>query len=115
MAVFTSKTEYLDGFQKKFTDSNRENGALASYVEKQLTLLDQLVAGISPETFWALTPDILGIDAKLVLLTEMIRFDDFSDDEIIRIVEKDYHFYLKELCGYNLGTKGPHSLVFNVR
>jgi len=115
MTVFTSKTEYLDGFQKKFTDSNRENGALASYVEKQLTLLDQLVAGISPETFWAITPDILGIDAKLVLVTEMMRFDDFSDDEIIRIVEKDYRFYLKELCGYNLGMETKHSLVFNVR
>lgn len=115
MTVFTSKIEYLDGFQKKFTDSNRKNGALASYVEKQLTLLDQLVAGISPETFWTITPDILGIDAKLVLVAEMMRFDDFSDDEIIRIVEKDYRFYLKELCGYNLRMETKHSLIFNVK
>lgn len=115
MTVFTSKTEYLDGFQKKFAESRRANGALAAYVEKQLALLDELVAAISPETFWAITPDILGIDAKLVLVTEMMRFDDFSDNEIIRIVENDYRFYLKELCGYNLGIKAKHSLVFNVR
>lgn len=52
MTVFTSKTEYLDGFQKKFAESHRVNGALAAYVEKQLALLDELVAAISPETFW---------------------------------------------------------------
>ncbi len=52
MTVFTSKTEYLDGFQKKFAESHRANGALAAYVEKQLALLDELVAAISPETFW---------------------------------------------------------------
>lgn len=34
MTVFTSKTEYLDGFQKKFAESRRANGALAAYVEK---------------------------------------------------------------------------------
>jgi hypothetical protein len=115
MTVFTSKAEYLDGFLKKITKSPRVGGTLTSYVEKQLTLLDQLVQTISPETFWAITPDILGVDAKLVLVTEMMRFDDFSDDEIIRIVENDYLFYLKELCGYNLGTEPKHSLVFNVR
>jgi hypothetical protein len=115
LTVFTSKIEYLDGFQKKFTDSNRENGALASYVEKQLTVLEQLVAAISSETFWAITPDILGIDAKLGLVTEMMRFNDFSDDEIIQIAEKNYRFYLKELYGYNLRMETKHSLIFNVK
>lgn len=33
MTVFTSKTEYLDGFQKKFAESHRANGDLAAYVE----------------------------------------------------------------------------------
>jgi len=46
MTVFTSKTEYLDGFQKKFAESHRANGALAAYVERQLALLDELVAAI---------------------------------------------------------------------
>ena len=29
MSVITSKIEYFDGFQKKFTDSNREKGTLS--------------------------------------------------------------------------------------
>lgn len=115
MTVFTSKKEYIEKFQEKLEGSLRANGALAHYVAKQLDQLNCLVQDISQDTFWERIPVILGIDAKLVLITDLMRFDDFTDEEIIRIVEQDYHYYFKELCGYTLGMEAKHSLIFNIK
>ncbi|MFT0132637.1 DUF7006 family protein, partial [Candidatus Enterenecus avicola] len=115
MTVFTSKKEYIEKFQEKLAGSLRANGALAHYVAKQLDQLNCLVQDISQDTFWERIPVILGIDAKLVLITDLMRFDDFTDEEIIRIVEQDYHYYFKELCGYTLGMEAKHSLIFNIK
>lgn len=59
-------------------------------------------------------PKILGLDAKLNLVSELSRFDDFSADEIIRITENDYKTYFKELCGYDLSIEKKNSIIFNV-
>ncbi|HAZ1244834.1 TPA: hypothetical protein J0V22_002711 [Enterococcus faecium] len=76
-----------------------------TYLDSQVEKLNQLIEGISHETFWQVFPKILGIDAKLTLLTELMPFEDFSNEEIIRIVENDYRDYFKELCGYDLRMK----------
>ncbi len=47
----------------------------------------------------------MGIDSKLVLLRELIitiEDFDFSDEEVLKIVEQDYPYYNKELCGYKI-------------
>ncbi|WP_445666856.1 DUF7006 family protein, partial [Enterococcus mundtii] len=59
-------------------------------------------------------PEVLGIDAKLTLIAELIRYDDFSTQEILRLVETDYRTYLKELCGYKRSMDPKHSMIFNV-
>lgn len=56
----------------------------------------------------------LGIDAKLTLLIELVSFENFSNKDIIRIVEDDYKNYFKELCGYDLKIKPKPSMIFNV-
>lgn len=76
--------------------------------------LEQLTAKISQKTFWKIFPEILGVDAKLALLVELLLFDDFTNKEIIQIIESDYKNYFKELCGYDLKTKIEPSMVFTI-
>lgn len=85
------------------------------YLNNQFSRFIELIESISSETFWQVLPEILGIDAKFSLLKDLIAFDDFSDEEIIKITENDYLIYFKELCGYNLKMKTEMSLIFNVR
>lgn len=80
----------------------------------QIRHLNTLVDQISSENFWEVWPKILGIDAKINLVDELINFEDFSSEDILRIVETDYRTYVKELCGYDLSMETKHSMVFNV-
>lgn len=111
MILFETKKDYIDHFKIILTS---DNTVLNTYFNNQVTRLNQLTQEISQETFWQLFPEILGIDAKLTLLTELIQFDEFSNEEILRIVENDYRSYFKELCGYDLITEPKHSMIFNV-
>lgn len=114
MNQLKTKTGYIKQFQEALAQAEPERTTLAAYLDSQVKKLDQLIEGISQETFWQVFPEILGIDAKLTLLTELIPFEDFSNEEIIRIVENDYRDYFKELCGYNLKMKDMPSIIFNV-
>ncbi|TPR55073.1 DUF7006 family protein [Enterococcus sp. OL5] len=79
--------------------------------------LEKLVANISQETFWEIFPKLLGIDARLALLSELVELIeevDLSPQELISWVEKDYTSYNKELCGYNLTSKTNQSFIFCV-
>lgn len=111
---FTTKKDYMKEFQTTLAQEGEEREALKAYLDKQSQKLDQLTAAISQETFWQIFPEILGIDAKLNILTELIPYDDFTNDEIIRIIESDYQNYFKELSGYDLKMKTKPSLIFNV-
>lgn len=91
-----------------------EQEKLEAYCEKHLTEFGQLIEIISKDNFWEVLPKILGLDAKMNLVSELSRFDDFSADEIIRITETDYKNYFKELCGYDLSVEKKNSIVFNV-
>lgn len=104
----------MNQFQQSVDKAGQERIVLKIYLNKQFQKLNQLIETISNETFWQVFPEILGIDAKLTLLTEMISFDDFSNEEIIRIVENDYQDYFKELCGYDLKMKDKYSMIFNL-
>lgn len=88
---------------------------LSDYLQRQFYRLEYLIKMISPETFWADFPEILGVDARLNLLMELVSFEDFSTEEIIRVVENDYRYYFKELCGYNLKMSTQPSMFFTVR
>lgn len=109
-----SNREYTEYFKRKIDGVEKHNCELRKYAEKQIDSLNHLTSMISPETFWQTIPKILGVDAKLTLLVELISYEDFSSDEIIRIVESDYSYYFKELCGYDLSMKTNPSIVFNV-
>lgn len=114
MTQITTKEEYRRIFQKKLARSGSDRANLRPYLENQLQQMNQLTVSISNETFWQVFPKILGIDAKLNLLVELIQFDDFSNNEIVRVIEKDYKNYFKELCGYDLKMKTKPSIIFQV-
>lgn len=116
MRIFQSTEEYIADFYKSIhkIELYQQTEILESYLENQIDLLVESVERISKNNFWEILPQILGIDAKLSLVAELIRFDDFSEEDILRISENDYTTYFKELCGYTLNTKTKHSIVFNV-
>ena len=111
-----TKEYYLKSFEKQLAKSKtkREAPKLYSYMQEQFEQLDRLLREISEDTFWETMPLVLGIDAKLSLLTEVMHLDLLTEEELIRVTEQDYRTYYKELCGYDLSMTPPHSLVFNV-
>lgn len=114
MTKLKTKNDYIKQFQALLDKAGPERKNLTTYLDSQVQKLDQLIESISQETFWQVFPKILGIDAKLALLTELIPFEDFSNEEIIRIVENDYKVYFKELCGYALKMKEKPSMIFHI-
>ena len=114
MLSVTSQEEYKNQFKLEIQLSGRERDTLSKYLNAQFSMLEQLIAAISQENFWYIIPEILGVDAKLSLLAELVQFEDFSNEEIIRIIENDYTTYFKELCGYDLKMETKPSMVFNV-
>lgn len=114
MMQLKTKEDYIKQFQTAIDQSDLERTTLTTYLDSQVQTLDQLIESISQENFWQVFPEILGIDAKLMLLTELMPFEDFSNEEIIRIVENDYRDYFKELCGYDLKMKDKPSIIFHL-
>lgn len=114
MIQLKTMNDYIKQFQAALDQAGPERTTLAVYLDSQVQKLDQLIEGISQETFWQVFPKIMGIDAKLSLLTELMPFEDFSNEEIIRIVENDYQDYSKELCGYDQKMKDKPSIIFHV-
>lgn len=103
-------------FQESMPQDKNENEALNKYLTQQFEQLHQLISTISPDNFWGNFPKILGVDAKLMLVAELIGYDysKLPIKEVLRIVETDYRTYFKELCGNELSTKNKYSMVFNI-
>ncbi|WP_428221919.1 DUF7006 family protein [Enterococcus mundtii] len=103
-------------FQERMSHDKRENEELNAYLTQQFEELNQLISTISPDNFWENLPKIIGIDAKLTLMAEIICYDysKLPIKEILRLVETDYRTYFKELCGNDLSANNKYSMVFNV-
>lgn len=114
MTVFRTRAEYERRFGAYFQKESIKLEELSIYTHSQFYRLDRIVGNLTADNFWIHIPEILGIDARLVLLCELIEFDNLSSKEIIRIVENDYRHYFKELCGFGLSEEQKHSLIFNV-
>ncbi|MGG5311129.1 hypothetical protein IGJ83_003271 [Enterococcus pernyi] len=116
MKIILTQDEYIRQFQESMPQDKNENEALNKYQTQQFEQLHQLISTISPDNFWESLPKILGIDAKLTLIVELISYDynNFPIKEILRIVETDYRTYFKELCGNDPSIKNKYSMIFNV-
>ncbi len=112
--LFTTMEEYIAYFQQSIDADRGDLEELQDYFYAQLGRLDHLIKTISWENFWVNFPEILVIDAKLTMLLDCRAFQDFSNQELIEIIEKDYRSYFKEMCGYDLRTETKHSMVFNI-
>lgn len=114
MVTIRNREQYLYRFEELLNKSNRNSNELKMYLNKQFNQFDKLIDHLSRETFWETIPVILGIDSKLVLLSELLDCEEFSSKEIIRLTEQDYIYYFKELCGFNLNMDTKHSIMFNI-
>lgn len=114
MLLFSTQEEYISLFKEELNNLGSQTERIQEYIDFQFKELDKIMEDMGKDNFWVLYPKLLGIDAKLTLLVELLSFEDFSGKEIIRIVESDYRSYFKELCGYDLSMKTKHSLIFNV-
>lgn len=91
---------------------------IKNYIENQVQKLKELIEALMSANFWIDIPIIMGIYSKLVLLRELIitiEDFDFTDEEVLKIVEQDYPYYKKELCGYKLNDVTSHSLIFKIK
>ncbi|ONN40434.1 DUF7006 family protein [Enterococcus mundtii] len=116
MGTPLTKDEYMCQFQENIPQDKKESEELNEYLVQQFEQLNQLTSTISSNNFWENLPKILGIDAKLTLIAELIRYDysKLPIKEILRIVETDYRTYFKELCGNESSEKNKYSMLFNV-
>jgi len=111
-----TKDEYMRQFQEIIPQDKRKSEEMNEYLAQQFEQLEQLTRTVSPDNFWGNIPRILGIDAKLTLMAELIcyEYNKIPTDEILRIVEAEYRTYYKELCDNNLSTNNNFSMVWNV-
>ncbi|NBA63576.1 DUF7006 family protein [Enterococcus mundtii] len=114
MVLFRTRDDYVRGFQAEFNQKGKLAEEVTVYIHHQLHQLDYLVESITKENFWEVLPQVIGIDAKLMMISDLMELDNLTMKEIIRITENEYHYYLKELCGYDLPAKPKHSIVFNI-
>lgn len=116
MKPLLTKDEYMRQFQERMPHDKRENEELNTYLTQQFEELNQLISTISPDNFWENLPKIIGIDAKLTLMAEIIcyNYSKLPIKEILRLVETDYRTYFKELCSNDLSSNNKYSMVFNV-
>ncbi|OTO08986.1 hypothetical protein A5882_003665 [Enterococcus sp. 4E1_DIV0656] len=112
-----TKEYYLNQYKAQLAKKKTQHDApeLYTYMYNLFDQLLVLLTDLSEETYWRRIPYILGIDAKLSLLTEAVSLESFSDKELIRLIEQDYRSYYKELCGYDLSMETSHSLIFYVK
>ncbi|MBO1301257.1 MULTISPECIES: DUF7006 family protein [unclassified Enterococcus] len=106
--------KYIEDFCKEFNRYEITSGPFIEYIEQQIGEIEKCIEQISQDNFWKSISIILGIDAKLCLVLELLEICDFSDEEMIRIISNDYKSYFKELSGYNLREKTKPSLFFNI-
>ncbi|UOO46386.1 hypothetical protein LLW22_04095 [Enterococcus casseliflavus] len=113
MESVVKKAEYLQYFRQMLFKLNKDTRELEDYLNYQLEQLDKLIEEVTCENFWKTIHEVIGVDAKLFLTIELIKLDELSIEEIIRITEQDYRNFYKELCGYDLSKDKGVSIVFN--
>lgn len=116
---FLNETHYFDYFYEKINDC-RIRGELKIATELQ-DVCDELklkIEHITKENFFEELSAILGLDARLQIILELISFSSYeiclSEEEIIKISRSDYRFFLKDLIGVSKDKSVPHSLLFSV-
>lgn len=116
---FINKYVYLDSWEKNLRPFFKQYVIIEDYYNQLVIQMERLIASISAETFWKVFPKLIGIDSRLALLNELVELlkDDnlsLEPEELINWIEKDYKYYTKELCGYNLISETNCSLIFQV-
>ncbi len=115
MPQWITQEDYIAQFQRILANAGDQRQLLTTYVDALTKQLSTLTEELHQETFWRVFPEILGIDAKLTLLTELVVFEDCSNEDIVQIIETDYKTYFKELCGYDLKAAPKPSMIFHLR
>lgn len=110
--------KYINCWEKKLEPYFNRYITLEDYSKQLFTELEELITQISPETFGNIIPQVLGIDARLSLLSELahllIEDTDLKPEELLTWIEEDYRSYTKELCGYSLTSITNCSIIYNV-
>lgn len=108
--------EYFENLIKKYEIRNE----FPLIVKEISTICDQLksfISIISPENFFDIHAQIMGIDAKLQLykfFLEESNDNSMTEDLIIKIVNDDYRSYFSEMVGFTQIDPIPNSLFFSV-
>ncbi|MEB4744268.1 hypothetical protein OZZ98_12030 [Enterococcus sp. E5-79] len=92
-----------------------EDGIVYQYIKSLEEKLSILIADMSEKNFWIILPKILGIDARVSLLEDLLHVSpDFclSGGELIKLVESDYKKFNQE--NYELDSELSRPIFFYV-
>lgn len=111
---FISKEDYL-GYYRGL--SNDKFPLVKERIMALCAELESLVHIVNPHNFFEIHAMIMGLDAKLQILSYfMLRSNnsmDLRETEILEL-EQDYKGYFKEICGCSLKDEVPLSLHFSI-
>ncbi len=84
---------------------------LLEYIRDLQKQMDDLIFKISGQNFWDTLPMVLGIDARVSLL-EQFEDGQLSEEELINLVETEFHKINQGNFGYRLNEGLSKSMTF---
>ncbi|RBR95431.1 hypothetical protein EB58_00116 [Enterococcus faecalis] len=116
--LFTDANDYFDFFQQNYLSRNfkKEYPFIYSEIKEHYFNIKKLISTINEENFFLNLSKILGYDAQLQLIIELLslNIEGLTEIEIIEISKSDYKIFIKDMCGISINEKPPHSLFFSV-
>ncbi|MGC5455862.1 DUF7006 family protein [Enterococcus faecium] len=116
--TYLDEESYIEKFKEMIhiKKNMKRYPIIVENIQMLLQEINQLVVSVNEKNFFFVMSNMLGIDAKLQILSFFLEEQDetISEREIMSICENDYKSYFKEICGYNLMETSPNSLHFFV-
>ncbi|PEH49688.1 DUF7006 family protein [Enterococcus faecium] len=91
-----------------------ENSIILRYVEQLFNEMELILFKDRSKVF-EIVKNIVGIDTKLLMIREALKYDFGSiesDEDIVKYIEEDYKKYMLELSGCNKLKNPPVSIIF---
>ncbi|MBV6373072.1 hypothetical protein IGJ74_000850 [Enterococcus sp. AZ009] len=117
--MFFQKDSGIQNYLKPFDDAMKNVEGLYPELFHYYNSLQKQLYGIenSEDLFLDKVKLLLTIDAKIQILFESISwlndcFSEYSEKELITIIEHDSQFFYRERTGVSLNSEAPWSLIY---
>ena len=104
---FFNQECYFEFFKEKCEQLNLAHREIYKEIQHICKKIQVEIEKVTPENFFQILAKVLGLDAQLQIMLELVELDntDLSDREIINYAKKDYKTYMYDLCNPKRDTK----------